>query len=162
MKEVRDGEEERNALDIVSTAFTFLRLSFLLSLSATLASLRSPLPSLSFLRLSLSHSSCLRYLAYNPTVAVSVAYKVARHFIASVIFSFITSRTQRRDRTATPVFMDAITVYPESVRALASTIDEPDVKRSSEWLPYNSKAKAVSLSRSPGNSANDRGSKKES
>lgn len=165
MKEIRDGEEERNAFDIVSTAFTFLRLlplSFLLSLSATLASLRSPPPSLFFLRLSLSHSSCLRYLAYNPTVAVSVAYKVARHFIASVIFSFITSRTQRRDRMATPVFMDAITVHPESVRALASTIDKPDVKRSSEWLPYNSKAKAVSLGRSSGNSAGDRGFKRKS
>jgi len=38
MKEIRDGEEERNAFDIVSTAFTFLLfllpLSFLLSLSA--------------------------------------------------------------------------------------------------------------------------------
>jgi len=58
---------------------------------------------------------------------------MARHFIASVIFSFITSRTQQRDRTATPVFMDAIMVHPESVQALASTIDESDVKCSSEW-----------------------------
>jgi len=68
MKEVRDeggGGMHSILFLLLLRSVVFL---FLLPLSATLASLRSPPPSPSFLRLSLSHSSCLRYLAYDPTV----------------------------------------------------------------------------------------------
>lgn len=144
MKEVRWRGEE-------CTRYCFYRLFspffvfffFLSSQVATLASLPFTVPpSFSFLHLSLSHSFCLRYLASSP----SAAYKVDRHFIASVIFLlyYVPHAAERRNGNST-VFMDAITAHPDTVRA-------PEYNRQAGremflWIAScNSRATAVSLS----------------
>jgi len=116
----------RSALDIVSTAFTFLRFFFLLPgrylglFTFAISVFLFPSPfSFPFVPPTLSSS-----------VLPSAAYKVDRHFIASVIFSFITSRTQEAERQLRSLWAQLRRIRTACERP--NTIDKPDVKCSSE------------------------------